>query len=159
MSFRGEGVSFSDLLTAVSGVGAAIAAFLSWRVSVNTAKSQSESLNELKRKNQLDLLYLHAMRANDAIQGINHSDWIFWQYINVMRAIKAAIRDMQTLPQEGFLSQKEAKEYFKNSLDSQILHALQNEIPPDGAFSPPGPTDMALSCQLLWEESRAFLLE
>lgn len=158
-----HGPEFWNALGALGSVGAAIAAAvaaaLSWRVGINSAKNQSESLNELKRKNQLDLLYLHAIRANDATQGINHSEWGFVEFTNVMRAIKAAMREIQMLPEDGLLSKKEGKESFKSSLDSQILHALEHEAPPDGAFLPPGASNMAIHSQQMWDECRTFLLK
>lgn len=147
----------TDILSAISGIGAAIAAFLSWRVSVNSAENQRDSLNELKRKNLFDLLNLHADRANDASQGLLSQDWNFSQFMNVMRAIASASREVDQLPDIGIITKEEGILFFIDRLDSQILNSLSSQEPPDCAYAPVGPVRWASHSKDLWEKNRRFL--
>lgn len=156
-----DSTGFWSALGALGSVGAAVAAAvaagLSWRVGINSAKNQNESLNELKKRNQLDMLTMHARRANEAIEGARSTDWTFLQFKNTMRAIRSAILDVQMLPDDGFLSKSVAREHFRNCLDVQILNALKREQIPSAAFLTQGSVLDAEESEEMWKASKDFL--
>ncbi|MGZ0803212.1 hypothetical protein ACXNAL_18610 [Kluyvera ascorbata] len=160
---QGGGSGFWSALGALGSVGAAVAAAvaagLSWRVGINSAKNQNESLNELKKRNQLDMLTMHATRANEAIRGARSEDWQFVQFQNVMRAIRSAILDVQMLPDEGFLSKSVARAHFRNCLDVQILTAVQKRKIPSAAHQQSGSYMEAQDNENMWKSSTEFLCD
>lgn len=145
-----------EFWSAIGAIGAAVAAFLSYRVTKKSTSYQNESLIELKRKNKLDLLDSYADRANGAALGQDDSEWSFAQFANIMLAMKTAKNEITKLSGESYLSQFDAKEYFKNILDHQILTSFEKGSPPDAAYKPLGSIQSAMKIEPLWNENREF---
>lgn len=145
-----------EFWSAIGAIGAAVAAFLSYRVTKKSTRYQNESLIELKRKNKLDLLDAYASRANGAALGQDDSEWSFVQFANIMLAMKTAKNEITKLSGESYLSQLDAKEYFKNILDHQILTSFEKGAPPDAAYKPLGSIQNAMKIEPLWNENREF---
>lgn len=145
-----------EFWSAIGAIGAAVAAFLSYLVTKKSTRYQNESLIELKRKNKLDLLDAYAGRANGAALGQDDSDWTFAQFANIMLAMKTAKNEITKLSGESYLSQIDAKEYFKNILDHQILTSFEKGGPPDAAYKPLGSIQSAMKIEPLWNENREF---
>lgn len=150
-------MTINEVLSALSGIGAAIAAFLSWRVSVNSARNQRDSLDELKKKNLLDLLYLHAERANEAAGDTPSNDWNFEQLTNIMRAIISASRVVESSSNISTITTSESINYFTECLNTQIASALEQQNPPDRSYPPNKSYYLAKKREEMWEKSRQFL--
>ncbi|EIX0014595.1 MULTISPECIES: hypothetical protein [Escherichia] len=145
-----------EFWSAIGAIGAAVAAFLSYVVTKKSTRYQNESLIELKRKNKLDLLDAYAGRANGAALGQDDAEWTFAQFANIMLAMKTAKNEITKLSGESYLSQIDAKEYFKNILDHQILASFEKGAPPDAAYKPLGSIQSAMKIEPLWNENREF---
>lgn len=145
-----------EFWSAIGGIAAAIAAFLSYSVTKKSARYQNESLIELKKKNTLDLLSSYADRANGAALGQDDSDWTFAQFANVMLAIKSAKLEIMKLSEKDYLSLHDAKEHFISSLDHQIVSAFEKGPVPDAAYKPMGPIQSAMKIEPLWAENKIF---
>ncbi|WP_249714401.1 hypothetical protein [Pectobacterium polaris] len=145
-----------EFWSAIGAIGAAVAAFLSYRVTKKSTSYQNESLIELKRKNKFDLLDSYAGRANGSALGQDDSEWSFAQFANIMLAMKTAKNEITKLSGESYLSQFDAKEYFKNILDHQILTSFEKGSPPDAAYKPLGSIQSTMKIEPLWNENREF---
>lgn len=97
-----------------------------------------------------------AVRANGAALGQDDSEWTFAQFANIMLAMKTAKNEITKLSGESYLSQIDAKEYFKNILDHQILTSFEKGAPPDAAYKPLGSIQSAMKIEPLWNENREF---
>ena len=142
--------------SAIGAIGAALAAFLSYRVTIKSMQYQNESLTELKRKNKFDLLSAYAARANGSALGQDDSEWSFAQFANIMLAMKTARDEIIKLRSEKYLLQEDAKNHFISSLDHQIISSFLKGTPPDAAYKPLGSIQHALIIEPLWNENRLF---
>ena len=143
--------------SAVGGCASAVAAAISLLITWRGLNFQNETLTETKKRNIQDLLSAHALRANTSTLGQDASQWSFSQFANVMFAIDSARKIVNSLNEKSGISQGDAREYFINQLEHQIISALNNNCPPDGAFQPKGTIQEAIKVVQLWNPNAHFL--
>lgn len=134
-------------ITAVGGLAAAYAAFLSRQTATKSLQLQSRMYAYESLKNC-------AERANGYAKGKQGSDWTFHDGANIVRSLQQAIKIIQDYIDER--ENKELKEYFINQINMELFEELNYNDTPGALFQGKGDWSAGAKLHEQWNDAITF---
>ncbi|HAT3650470.1 TPA: hypothetical protein I8564_003196 [Raoultella ornithinolytica] len=137
-------------ITALGGLAAAYAAFLSRQTATKSLQLQS-------RMNAYESLKNCAERANGYAKGKQGSDWTFHDGANIVRSLRQAMKIIQDYSEySDDKESEELKEYFINQINMELFEELNCNDAPGALFQGKGKSSIDSKIYDQWNDAIVF---